>query len=186
MRRVLPIGSRVYIGGTFTMISGVSRSRFAVVDSATAVALPWTANLDFGQVNALASGGQMIYVGGLFNSLAGVARTHLAAIQDLSITTVSVPWSRNTRPGVRLASPTPHPLRGHGTLAFDLPAPGLVTLELHDVQGRRVRTLVANELRAAGRHQVAVNSAGLPAGVYHARLRTADGQASTPVVVIGR
>ena len=45
-----------------------------------------------------------------------------------------------------------------------------VRLEVYDVLGRRVRTLV-NAPQAAGEHEVVLLPAGLPAGVYTYRLR---------------
>jgi hypothetical protein len=49
-----------------------------------------------------------------------------------------------------------------------------------------VRTLVAGEIRAAGRHQVALDAAWLRPGVYLVRLRTDEGEATTPIVLVGR
>jgi flagellar hook assembly protein FlgD len=50
-----------------------------------------------------------------------------------------------------------------------LAAPGQVSLLLYDVRGRSVRTLV-EEQQSAGEHEVMVDGAGLPSGVYWYRL----------------
>lgn len=62
--------------------------------------------------------------------------------------------------------PAPNPARG--TLAFAVSlAPGPARLELFDASGRRVR---ARALDGAGRSQIVLDRAGLPPGIYLARL----------------
>jgi hypothetical protein len=89
---------------------------------------------------------------------------------------------------LRLDAPQPHPVRGAATVAFALPAPADVSLEVFDLTGRRVRTL-AQALRAAGAHTVAwdgTDDAGHPlaSGLYVLRLRTPDGARTRPVVLV--
>jgi hypothetical protein len=74
-----------------------------------------------------------------------------------------------------LAPNRPNPFRGGTTIRFGLPQPGRVRLEVHDVSGRRVRTLCDGE-RPAGVHTVAWrgrDDRGLVVspGVYFVRLR---------------
>jgi flagellar hook capping protein FlgD len=69
----------------------------------------------------------------------------------------------------------PNPFRGSTTIRCDLPVGRMVKLEIFDVSGRRVRTLV-NRFMPAGRHSVVWdqrNDAGasLDAGVYFSRLQ---------------
>lgn len=73
------------------------------------------------------------------------------------------------------ARPSPDPSRGPLTLAFSLPSPAEVRLELFDASGRRVRALVAGPL-PAGRHRMrwdGRDDAGhaVAASVLYARLR---------------
>ena len=67
---------------------------------------------------------------------------------------------------------------------FALAGDEAVTLEVFNVAGRRVATLVQGG-RAAGEHEVAWDgttaSGHAPRGVYFARLRTSHGQARTTV-----
>jgi len=88
--------------------------------------------------------------------------------------------------GVRLAPAAPHPLRGGGTFAFELPAATRVELALFDLAGRLVKSLIAGEPRTAGRHTVAIDTSKLAPGVYLARLRTGLGDAQQRTVVLGR
>jgi len=69
----------------------------------------------------------------------------------------------------------PNPFRGSTTFRLDLPVGRMVRLEIFDVSGRRVRTLV-NHFMPAGRQSVAWNQrddagATLGAGVYFARVQ---------------
>jgi hypothetical protein len=59
---------------------------------------------------------------------------------------------------------------------------GAVELSVYDIAGRRVATPASGEL-AAGRHTVAWDATGTPAGVYIARLVTTDGILTTRLVV---
>lgn len=80
--------------------------------------------------------------------------------------------------GARLAG-WPNPFNPRTTVRFDLPRDGRVELAVYDLQGRRVRTLLAGNA-AAGPHEVlwqGDDDAGraLPSGVYLARLRGPEG-----------
>jgi hypothetical protein len=91
------------------------------------------------------------------------------------------------RPGEwELASAAPNPFRDATTLTFALRRDGRVTLAVHDVRGRVVRTLASGE-RAAGRHVIAWDGrdeagARVAPGVYLVALRTSAGTASRRVV----
>jgi hypothetical protein len=182
---VLPLLDRVYLGGNFTQVGLVSRSRFASVDTVTGAVGPWNPGLDLGSVNALATGPGVIYAGGDFNSVGGVPRTNLAAVGDPALT-VSVASGPAPALRVQLGPPVPQPLRGSGRITFELARSSRVDLALYDPAGRRVRALITGETRAAGRHVIGIETAGMAPGVYFAYLRTALGEASQRVVVLGQ
>ncbi|MFN8587139.1 MAG: hypothetical protein U0704_04990 [Candidatus Eisenbacteria bacterium] len=79
-------------------------------------------------------------------------------------------------------APARNPVRGAAQLAYALPRAGQVTLEVLDVAGRRVATLV-DGVRPAGRAVAEFDAAGMGAGVWFARLRSADGVRTTKFVV---
>jgi len=58
-------------------------------------------------------------------------------------------------PGVRevAVSAHPNPFNPATTISFALPRAGAVTLEIFDVQGRKVRTLINDQRFEAGRHE---------------------------------
>jgi choice-of-anchor B domain-containing protein len=111
-----------------------------------------------------------------------------AAIDDLAAydATDAVAVIAPTAP-VRLAfSVAPNPARGAVSLSLDLPAPGLVSVELLDVQGRHVATLHRGAA-PAGRlpmHWEGRDEAGqrVAAGLYFARATTDQGVATTRFV----
>jgi hypothetical protein len=87
-------------------------------------------------------------------------------------------------PGGPSLAVSPNPLRGAGTLRFDLRSASGVRLELFDVRGRRVRTLVDGARLPAGRHAVTLSSDDLLPGVYFARWEGGGERAGAKVTVI--
>ena len=59
----------------------------------------------------------------------------------------------------------PNPFNPTTTIAFALPEAGRAALVLHDVRGRKVRTLVDSDL-PAGNHVVVLDANDLASGVY--------------------
>ena len=82
---------------------------------------------------------------------------------------------------------SPNPSGGPFTLDFAVPRDGRVSLELFDVAGRRVRTLVDRNLREGGHRCVwdGRDQAGrrAPAGTYLAQLRIEQGHQSRRVTL---
>jgi len=88
-----------------------------------------------------------------------------------------------TGPALRLAGP--NPFRDRVDLAFALPAPGSVRITVHDVTGRRVRSLRSGW--SAGNGTATWNGAGedgrtVAAGTYYVRLESAGSSRTVPVV----
>ncbi len=63
----------------------------------------------------------------------------------------------------------PNPFNPSTIISYQLPTNGFVTLELFDILGRQVKTLV-NERQTAGTHSVTFNASNLSSGVYFYRL----------------
>lgn len=89
---------------------------------------------------------------------------------------------------VRLLQSLPNPTARGTRIRFDLPARSRVALEIYEVSGRRIRTLVDKDL-AAGRHEVDWDGADAhgrraSAGVYFYRLRGIGADQSRRVVVM--
>ncbi len=85
---------------------------------------------------------------------------------------------------VELGVPYPNPSDGTVVLPLVLDAPAEVRVSVYDVLGRRVVEL-ADEQLAAGRHALALDTAGLPSGVYVVRA-TSDGFAASRHLTVVR
>jgi hypothetical protein len=85
--------------------------------------------------------------------------------------------------GVSLSPVAPNPVTTTGTLRFSLAHAGRARLDVFDLRGRHVRSVLDGD-RAAGAQSVAFDAQGLAPGVYHVRLVTDDGAASTRFVRI--
>ena len=80
-------------------------------------------------------------------------------------------------------SARPNPFNPKTTLSFSLPAAGPTRLEVFDVSGRRVATLL-DGFADAGRHEREWEARGLAGGVYLARLSGDWGAESFRLVLL--
>jgi hypothetical protein len=115
-----------------------------------------------------------LFAGGTFNLAGGKPSVRIARWDDgvVDAGPVGPPVVPAT---LELAPAAPNPFRGTSSLTYALPEPGRVRLTVHDVQGRRVATLVDADLDP-GRHQAAwdgTEEAGgaVPPGLYFVRLQ---------------
>jgi hypothetical protein len=80
VRALVTDGSRLFVGGSFTTIKGVSRSRVAAVDLATgAVNTGFSANTN-SHVYALRISQTRLYLGGSFSTVGNASRSRIAAV----------------------------------------------------------------------------------------------------------
>ena len=84
-----------------------------------------------------------------------------------------------------LAQNFPNPARSNTSIRFLLPVSGPVNLEVYDVQGRHVASLLDHELRPAGEQEVPVRTEGWRAGCYFYRLE-AGGRSETRKMLVVR
>lgn len=97
---------------------------------------------------------------------------HLKAMPNENTDVVPGPLPR----ALAFQAPRPNPLRSGTTFAFDLPNAADVSLDVFDLNGRRLASVVEGA-QPAGRHEVfwtPLDGAGarLPAGLYFARFAT--------------
>jgi hypothetical protein len=77
----------------------------------------------------------------------------------------------------------PNPFNPTTTIAYELPKATEVRLEVYDMLGRQVSTLV-NERQASGRYQVPFNAASLSSGTYFYQLQTSEGRQTRKMTLI--
>jgi hypothetical protein len=116
---------------------------------------------------------------------------HNAAVAQLvyehGIQGAGDPWTGQIA-STRLLASRPNPFSGATTVFFEVSTAEPVTLEIFDVSGRRVRTLMKGET-AAGRYHVtwqgrADDGRPVAAGVYYVRLVTRGSSQSRPVILL--
>jgi hypothetical protein len=100
-------------------------------------------------------------------------------LQSAFVPTMVTGVEESVTGGIVLLPPSPNPFAGAATLAFEVPAPGRVSLEIFDVAGRRVARVLDADV-AAGAHAArwdGRDSRGrqCAAGVYLARLEHEGG-----------
>jgi hypothetical protein len=86
---------------------------------------------------------------------------------------------------ISLGQNYPNPFSSHTNIAFSLTTPGHAVVEVFDVYGKRVATLV-NEVLPAGRHETVLTASDLASGMYLYRLQVGNQVESRRFVLIGQ
>ncbi len=79
----------------------------------------------------------------------------------------------------------PNPFNAEVTIEYTVLVPGQTVVEIYDILGRKVHTLV-NEKKLPGNHKVNFNAALLPSGVYVCRYFTTNGLVAVKRLVLIR
>ena len=87
------------------------------------------------------------------------------------------------------ASVSPNPLNPQTKLAFETTKPGLVKVDMFDLQGRLVRSIQSATYMNAGVHEFTVDGRGqsgekLASGVYFIRGETAEGTFKNTITIL--
>ena len=96
---------------------------------------------------------------------------------------VSVDEETPIADGFQLYQNYPNPVRASTSIEYDVPAAGRVVLELVDVVGHRVATLV-DRTHVAGRYTVSFDTSRLASGFYLYRLRNGEQELVREMVVM--
>ena len=90
---------------------------------------------------------------------------------------------RNKPDGFVLHQNYPNPFNPVTTFEFSTPAAGMVTLEVYNILGQRIATLVSGHL-AAGDHRLNWHAGGITSGVYIFRLQAAGFVESRKLMIL--
>jgi hypothetical protein len=71
----------------------------------------------------------------------------------------------------------PNPFNATTTISYSIEKPGMVSIEIYDLLGRSVDTII-NETKLSGRHSIIYDASALPTGVYFYKI-TAGEQTET-------
>lgn len=169
--------STLFVGGRFDRIGGADRVNLAGIDIATGSATAWNPDPDGYVWSLLAQGGDL-HAGGGFTRL-GVAPT--SGLVGFSLEPGPPPPGGGS---VALAPIVPNPVQTDARIRFVLPSSATVSLEVFDLQGRRVALLLNGALREAGTHDIELRTAGWPPGFYFCRLRAGSVAVSRKLLLV--
>ncbi len=106
-----------------------------------------------------------------------------AILNWLELYGIESPGGQNLPARFFMSQNFPNPFNPGTRFSFTLPSPARTNLEIFDVGGRTVATLVKG-LRTAGTHEVTFDGSGLPSGVYFARLAAGEYKAVRKMVLM--
>jgi hypothetical protein len=116
------------------------------------------------------------------NSLPWGDYVYVADNTSLVILEHSATWTEShfeTPPRFSLSANHPNPFNSSTVIRYSLPSASRVTVEIYDILGRKVATLLDGE-EAVGEHSLIWNAGELPSGLYFSRItageRTATGR----------
>jgi hypothetical protein len=78
----------------------------------------------------------------------------------------------------------PNPFNPRTAISYSLPHESHVTLKVFDVLGREIITLLRQERRPAGRHEISLEMDDLPSGAYLYRLQTESSAATKMMLLV--
>lgn len=99
------------------------------------------------------------------------------------VTSVSAPAVPEGPRGFRLDANFPNPCKAGTRIVYEVPANLRVRLELFNMNGQRLAVLV-DDFKAAGKHSVDFDAAGLASGTYVYRLSTSQTTISRRLVLV--
>ena len=86
--------------------------------------------------------------------------------------------------GFTLLGIYPNPANPATAIEFQLPAPAVVSLDVYNMSGRKVATLLADRSLTAGEHSVGWDCQQMASGLYFVRLRAADQNSFGKVIIL--
>ncbi len=128
------------------------------------------AKADYGYSVGVAKDTSYVVAGTSFSSSSGTADIMLCGVKDI-LSDVGPGVSAPN--GFALGQNYPNPFNPSTTIKYELPKASVVRLSVYDLLGREVSVLV-DERRDAGVHQVQFDASGLASGVYLYRLQAGD------------
>jgi len=170
----------VYVGGAFTTISGLPRHCLAAVEPISGRILDWNPDAD-GTVWAMTANDRRLYPVGAF------ARMGTSAVSLMASVSLATGGSAPAPPqgaSVLLALDVTSPCRSSGIVHFALGSDVAVNLQVFDMQGRKVASLLDRSPQAAGEHELTVATSGWPPGFYFYRLQGGPNTATRKMVVL--
>ena len=93
--------------------------------------------------------------------------------------------AQTAAPAVQMQAASPNPFGSETQFAVQADQAGTVVVEVYNVLGQRVRTLLSERMEARESKVVRLDASGLPAGLYVIRAQ-AGGQVASQMVTLSR
>jgi hypothetical protein len=104
----------------------------------------------------------------------GTSRSDMGAFCGGDSTQVEVPENNNRLPNrFQLFQSYPNPFNDHTIIPFNLPANSEISLNIYNLAGQLVETLVDGPI-PAGHHSATWNASGYSSGIYFYKLQAGD------------
>ncbi|THG30797.1 beta strand repeat-containing protein [Naasia lichenicola] len=163
-----PDGSRLYIGGAFTTVNGVTRNRVAAFDTATGSLVTAFAPSFNATVQAVTATNSTVFVGGSFTAVGGTTRTRVAAVSASSGALTAFNASADAQVLALALSPDGGKLviGGHFTTLNGSNNPGLGMGAVNTTTGASVAWNVNSLIRQGGANGAIYSLKSDSTGVY--------------------
>ena len=166
-------GERILMGGPDDSWVYGDGTSFAAPHVAAAAALLKAANPDLSSIDVLtilqSTGNQRGRGGVMIDALAALKKVERDGGSGLNKAGVDGTPEEQIASSPKLMGNYPNPFNPATVVTFSLPTADQIRLDVYDVTGRRVRTLVDSRL-SAGQHEVQFDAMNLPSGVYYYNL----------------
>jgi hypothetical protein len=96
----------------------------------------------------------------------GVGERRIMILKTGALTSVAEPKDAAVPSQYALHQNFPNPFNPSTRIEFSLRESGLTTLKVYNLLGQEVRTLMQNEMTAAGTYAIPFDATGLPSGIY--------------------
>jgi len=78
----------------------------------------------------------------------------------------------------------PNPFNPSTTIEFNLPKSEAITIQLYDIIGRKVLTVISNSVLNKGKHSFQINAKGLASGIYIIQLRNSQASLTKKITLL--
>jgi hypothetical protein len=190
---ILPSGSTLFIGGSFSQVANAPRGNLAEIDASTGATTSFNAptwsfeslygvpSQQPGVVDLVETNGGDLYAAGAFTSILDKPHSAIAGLYQVSVSVDPAV----TPPALALRA-APNPARASQVLQFDLPTAAQGRVVIHDVHGRLVRVLAAGVL-AAGPQRLewdgrTAAGARVAPGIYFVRITAGTDRSTLKIV----
>ena len=118
-----------------------------------------------------------------FEDTSGILQVSYLDTLFLVVKDVSIDENTATPERFMLSQNYPNPFNAQTTIDYTITTIGLVTLEIYNVNGQKVETLV-NQTQVAGNYRIIWNATKYATGTYFAQIRTEDGVQNRKMVLL--